>query len=87
MIDRMNTEQVLSQLLEAQASLRKKETTIRSKIEAESKEKEKSSLRLDFYKVGMVLALQTVRAKSLKLKSLLLMHAALLPETSNKHSP
>lgn len=48
----MNVEEVLSHLLEAQASLRKKEATLRSKIEVENQEKEKASLRRNFYKVG-----------------------------------
>jgi hypothetical protein len=44
-------ENVQSQLLEIEASLQKKENSLRSKIDAECQELEKIALRNDFYKV------------------------------------
>jgi hypothetical protein len=44
-------ENVQSQLLEMEASLQKKENSLRSKIDAECQELEKIALRNDFYKV------------------------------------
>lgn len=50
-----NMEDVLTQLTEFQTSLRKKDSALRAKIDAEHKEMEKIALRRDFYKVRIAL--------------------------------
>ena len=50
-----NMEDVLTQLTEFQTSLRKKDSALRAKIDAEHKEMEKIARRRDFYKVRIAL--------------------------------